>query len=502
VSRRSAAMTADIDAQLQTHLLRDDGDEDVCLATYRPSTGSDRTSAVLRRVILPRDGERLVHGNASFTGDYLLRGAAEAAADGCGLAMLHSHPGGRGWQSMSGPDHDAEQSYARLAHTITGKPLIGFTLGGRDGGWSMRNWTPEGRPEWAESVRVVGDCLRVTWNDRLCPPPQLQKTQDRTVSAWGERIQADLARLWFLVVGAGSVGLDVALRLAASGVRHVAVMDFDGVYVVNLDRLIGATRLDVLLCRSKVEVALRLMRAAATAASPDLQSLEMSVCTSEGLAAALDYDVIVSCVDRPWPRAALNGIAYADLIPVVDGGIGIDAFDDGDGMRNATWRSHVVRPGRPCLSCNGQLDLGDVQLDKQGLLDDPRYLAAAGRNGQARQNVAALSASVSASLLAQVVSLVAAPGGRGEPGPLRYTLSAHWLEHVDATTREGCAFEHVTAAGDRRHTLTGPHAAATETAAARAVARRQLRVRAAAALARLSDRLATAARAFATFGGL
>ncbi len=128
-------------------------------------------------------------------------------------------------------------------------------------------------------------------------------------------MQADIARLRVLVVGVGSVGLEVAVRLVASGIEHVGVMDFDSVELVNLDRLIGATRLDALLRTPKVEVARRLMRQAATAEHPVIRALEASICEPTGRSLALDYDVIFSCVDRPWPRAVLNALGYGDLIP-------------------------------------------------------------------------------------------------------------------------------------------------------------------------------------------
>ncbi len=135
-----------------------------------------------------------------------------------------------------------------------------------DGSWSCRLWDRAGTPEHGESVRVVGTCFQVTWNDRLRPPPPVTDRQTRTVSAWGEIAQASLARLRVLVVGAGSVGLDVALRLAATGIVEVGVLDFDTLEIVNLDRMIGATFADVRLARGKAEVAARLMKLAATAA--------------------------------------------------------------------------------------------------------------------------------------------------------------------------------------------------------------------------------------------
>lgn len=493
--RTSVAMTADTHDALVGHLLRDDGQEDICLATYRPSTGATRRTALVRRVVLPEPGERSVHGNASFVGAYVLRAAAIAQEDGCGLVLAHSHPGGRGWQRMSGPDRDAETAYANLAREITGLPLVGMTLAG-DQAWSARHWDRgTGRDveaTYAENVRVLGERLVVTWNDALVPPPPERRSQVRAIASWGERTHRDLTRRAVLIVGAGSIGLDIAVRLAATGVTRIGLMDFDTVEERNLDRLIGATKVDAWLRRSKVDVVGRLVVLNATAAGLELETSEFSVCEPAGLAAALDFDVIFSCVDRPWARAVLNNVAYAHLVPVVDGGIGVDAFADGNGMRGATWRSHVVRPGRPCLACNGQLDLAAVTADRAGDLDDPHYIAGLGDDGGDRgENVAALSVSAAASLLAQYVSLTVAPGGLGEPGPLRYLLSTHTLEHVAARTRPTCPVEATIADGDAALTLAGPHAAAGQRRSERREAGRHWEVRLGRAADDLLHRLRT-----------
>lgn len=488
--RYSVAMDGTTGRCLRRHLLRDDGQEDVCLATYRRSIGAERQSALLRSIEPPGPGEREVHGNASFTGRYVLRVAAAAAAAGCGVTICHSHPGARGWQKMSTPDADAERSYAHLVNELTGLPLLGMTLAGGDGRWSARCWQPSGEPTWCESVRVIDDTLSVSWNDDLRPAPILQATQIRTASGWGPQIQADLARLRVLVVGAGSVGLEVALRLVASGIEHVAVMDFDTVEIVNLDRLIGATRLDALLHRSKVDVACRLLRQTATAQRPEIATFDLSVCEPAGQAVALDYDLIFSCVDRPWARAVLNVLAYSDLIPTIDGGLHIDPFPDG-GMRNATWRSHVIRPGRPCLACNRQLDPGQVAIDREGLLDDPEYIRGANEADLSlpRQNVATLSVGVVSALLAQFVSFATAPGGLGEPGPVQHLLSTHSLIHLNASTQANCAFEDDVAAGDQRLDLTGAHAQASAERDRRRQAQKRLPLRAA---GWIDDRIGTA----------
>ena len=457
----SVAMTSATEKELSSLLVREDGQEDICLATYRPSTGLTRDSALIAEVVPPKPGDRHVHGNATVTAEYILRAAAIAQRDDCGLILLHTHPRASEWQFMSAPDRDTESSYANLAREMTGLPLVGMTLAAKTQTWSARHWNiGVGRQvdcTHATNVRVVGERFAVSWNDVLRPQPQPSEMQLRTLSAWGEQCQTDLARRRVLVVGAGSVGLDVIVRLAASGLCHITVMDFDVVQPHNLDRLIGARPRDARLKRPKTYVAQREGLGAATAERPSIEVSDLSICEPEGLQLALDHDLVFSCVDRPWPRAVLNALAYSDLIPVIDGGIGIDTFKNGR-MRNAIWRSHVIRPMRPCMSCNRQLDLGQVVPDQQGDLDDPRYIEGSDHaDVPANQNVVPLSVSVSASLLAQYVSFSVAPAGLGDPGPLHYSLNTHCLEHLGHSTRQHCQVELAEGIGDQRVVLTRRH---------------------------------------------
>lgn len=368
------------------------------------------------------------------------------------MALAHSHPHGRNWQRLSRWDSDCEGSHRRLTEKLTGFPLVGLTLAG-DRAWSGRTWS-QPVPTHATNVRVVGDRVTVTWNDTLRPPPILGKRTVRTTSAWGPAQQASIARLSVLVIGVGSVGLDIALRLAAAGIERVGVMDFDVVKEHNLDRLIPATDEDAQHELPKTALAARELARATTAEAADVRVHNSSITTLPGLLTALDYDIVFSCVDRPWPRAVLNALAYTDLIPVIDGGIDITAFESGDGMRNYTTRTHSLMPGQPCMVCTKQLSLTDVQLDRSGDLDDPAYIKGAGRHGRGRENVAMLSVGMTAALLAQFVSLTAGVGHRGVPGPLRFNGALHDLEHMTASPAPHCHFENNLAAGDGRMHMT------------------------------------------------
>jgi hypothetical protein len=443
--RNAAAMTANVDEVLREHLDRRDGQEDVCFALWRPSRGSETTTALISAPIMPLEGEREVHGNASFMGGYLARAAAIAADANAGLALLHSHPGGRGWQDMSRDDVGAEHGSAGRVAAMTGLPLVGLTLATSDGGWSARFWEKTAPRTWerrdCDIVKVVGAYLRPTYHPGLRPAPAFREELTRTVSAWGGEAQANLTRLRVGVVGLGSVGSIVAETLARMGVEHIRLIDFDAIEVLNLDRVLHASAEDASLGRAKVHVAERALRLSSTAATPRIDALEWSVVEEDGFRAALDCDVLFSCVDRPWPRAALNFIAYAHLIPVVDGGIVVSQNKSGR-MRGADWRAHVAAPGRRCLECLGQYDPGLVQSEREGRFDDPEYIKHLAEENPLRrnENVFAFSIGCASLEISQFLSMTVAASGITDVGALMYHLATGELERDEQPCEGRCLY--------------------------------------------------------------
>ncbi len=51
--RLSIAMSDALHDDLTAHLIRQDGQEDLCFATYKPSTGTRRWTGLLRTTVLP-----------------------------------------------------------------------------------------------------------------------------------------------------------------------------------------------------------------------------------------------------------------------------------------------------------------------------------------------------------------------------------------------------------------------------------------------------------------
>ena len=443
----SVAMATRDDAVLGEHVHKTACQEDLAFAYWRPSVGERRFTAIITKLVLPEEGDRILHGNVSFLPQYIRRVLAEVP-DGSGVAFLHGHltPG---WQGMSDDDVVAERD--RLAGAVagrTGLPLVGLTRG-TDGAWSGRLWLRKARHayerRWARSVRVVGSRLSVTYH----PEESLANvtgSQLATLSVWGQAAQHRLVRGRVGIIGLGSVGSLVAEALSRVGLQEMTYIDFDKVELRNLDRTIGASDADIGCL--KVEVAARGTRLSSTAERFDLRVAPYSVLTPEGLTAALDCDVIVCCVDRPWPRHLLNALAYSQLIPVIDGGIMSTVKQDGT-PQHVSWSIHTIGPDRACMICLNALRRSDVALDRSGMLDDPDYIAGLSEEDKAafsRRNVFPFSMSVAAHEVLQLVGLVTGLPRIGGVGPQRYDCYPGTMRvFPDAACDDECEFAELTA---------------------------------------------------------
>ncbi len=444
----SVALTAELDRALGDHLDKPPWQEDLAFAYWRPSRGATRLTAVVSDVVWPRADERILSGNASFLPHYLDR-VLRDLPEGSGIAFLHGHPG-PGWQDMSGDDVVAERD--RLAGPVagrTGLPLVGLTRA-TNGAWSGRFWARSAprtyQRLWARTVRVVGRNVRTTFHPSDVAP-RATGAQVETINVWGQRAQDDLARARVGVIGLGSVGSLVAEALSRMGLRRLTYVDFDRLEERNLDRTHGATVADVTAGLLKVQVAARATSLSHTAPDLELEVVPVSVLTPTGLAAALDCDALVCCVDRPWPRHLLNALAYSHLVPVVDGGIYARVTADGTPL-HVDWRIHIAGPERGCMVCLGALRRSDVALDREGMLDDPDYLQGLPEYDLAalsRRNVFPFSMSVGAHQVLQLVGLVTGMERIGGRGPQMYHAYPGQMEILADACTADCEYLALTA---------------------------------------------------------
>jgi len=227
---------------------------------------------------------------------------------------------------MSVDDVVAERD--RLASAVagtTGLPLVGLTWG-TDGTWSARFWGRRAPFTYArhdaKCVRVVGpQRVALSFHPVLAPPPAPLPSQQATASVWGTETQADLARIRVGVVGLGSVGSIATEALMRTGISDAVLIDHDVLENRNLDRTLHATQRHADTRMLKVDLAAAAAEDSHTAKVATVKPVPVSVATQEGIESVLDCDIVVSCVDRPWPRWLLNTVSYSHLIPMIDGGI-------------------------------------------------------------------------------------------------------------------------------------------------------------------------------------
>jgi len=438
------AIDEEMHQRLTALLLRNQPEEEVCFALISASTGNTRRTPRTTRCREPAPGEREVHGNVSFSAPFVDR-AIDAAIDaGTGLALVHSHPFGVGFQRPSIDDRRAEARTAdTAAFALPGKPIAGIILSG-DGTLSGREYSftsPGAAPTIQENdaTRVVGRHLVMQRRGQaLAPLADVHRSQ---VGLFGRMGQPVLAGLKVGVVGVGSVGGWVALQLARMGVGVVGGTDYDHVEARNLNRL-PAFPDDVGL--RKVLVSAREAKRAATASAFKFLPLVASIVEEDGARAARDFDVLFSCADSHWSRQVLNAISYAHLIPVIDGGTAIRSA--AGAFQTASFRTQVTGPGRGCLECGRGFDPAAIGEEMAGIVaphyapDDPRLVG--------EPSVIALNSALASFEVMRFMELVLRIADERELPAQRFDYRGGDVQLEPVECRSTCVWAKTTGLGD------------------------------------------------------
>lgn len=118
-----------------------------------------------------------------------------------------------------------------------------------------------------------------------------------------------------LIVGLGGLGSPVAMYLAAAGVGHLTLLDFDAVDLTNLQRQIAHTNARIGV--NKAASAAQSLREL----NPDvrIECIEKILDTDELAAQVALATVVVDCTDNFQTRFALNAACVAAKVPLVSG---------------------------------------------------------------------------------------------------------------------------------------------------------------------------------------
>jgi molybdopterin/thiamine biosynthesis adenylyltransferase len=353
------------------------------------SRGRRRATVLLERIVRP-DPDEVVwdekHG-LLFSVRYKSRATECAAGSGAGLCFLHTHPARAGSRLHPAPsledlETDRRDLYALGRSLKQSVPLVAGILSD-NGRWAARVYefrfpstvAEAGDPAYGESseithaiqaILVVGPSLRKLATEVAAAGPAGAAgrvdlaASDSTVQLWGQSGQEQLAAIRVGLTGLGGVGGILAEHTARLGVGGQVAIDYDRLGHDNANRSQGALPEEINGRARKADVAVRLARQSATAPGFEARAIIGSVVEKEVIPDLLDCDLILNAADSPWARQVLDHLAYAHLIPVVNGGTVIVGNAIDGATHSGKCEVTVAAPGHPCFQCSRVYTLEEV----------------------------------------------------------------------------------------------------------------------------------------------
>lgn len=168
--------------------------------------------------------------------------------------------------------------------------------------------------------------------------------------------QSQLLNAKVLIIGAGGLGCPAGIYLAASGVGHITIADFDHVELSNLQRQIAFKTKHI--GHAKAET----LKSTLTELNPDITAISLNTrMTGNALqTAAAEADAVIDASDNFETRFAVNAACHRAKTPLISGAA--------SRYRGQLCVFDFRQPNTPCYNCLFSHDSNDdAQTDCQAL---------------------------------------------------------------------------------------------------------------------------------------
>lgn len=323
------------------------------LLAARASVEGDRSLLLVREAVIPSDDDYTFSevDQAQLRPDFVARITKRARLASMALVFVHTHPGSNPPRFSQTDDQGESHLLEFLDRRGLNEDHAAIVIS--EGGIAARvlgKLTPS-------RVLSLGDKRVVEYEGSDASVGVQQEVFDRQIRAFGEHGQRVLRGLRVAVVGVGGTGSIAVQQLAHLGVRDFILIDPDTLESTNLNRVVGASALDV--GNSKVAVASRFLQVIAPDAS--VQAIVGDVVHSSVARKLASADFIFGCTDSHGSRAVVQQVAYQYMVPCIDMGSTITTED---GLVTGIFgRIQLLGPGHACLWCSNLLSSEQVRRD-------------------------------------------------------------------------------------------------------------------------------------------
>ena len=315
--------------------------------------GARLRELIVTQILWPEPGEVIAdpHSSLTFSSRYLRRAHIAMRKSGlAGLVTFHTHPLANSEVGFSWYDDEQDPLLVENLQELWPATYLSSVVFGASA-QRGRLWLSPKEQLAATQLIVIGEQVQYLPLDGKKPKavPDPSEIFDRAAALTGTGALSVLAGMTIAVIGASGTGSLLCELLARAGCRKIILVDHDIVKLVNLNRILHATKADAERRRRKVEVLKRGIEALGLGC--EVIPVVGSILDDAVLQRLNEADFLFGCVDKDYPRMLLCKYAYQHNVPYID--VGAEIGGDQEGIVSTDARVNYVAPGRWCLRCTG-----------------------------------------------------------------------------------------------------------------------------------------------------